>query len=273
MSSDKISPELGQAMDELNLALGREMIALAGAFQPEYWDGMPSGKPQHFCFPGIVLDIRGAWLFVTAGHNLRNLKGAYRDRENNWTGMAWCQFIPEAAAKRALSVDNTVPRRVDFECDVVEREDCSVASGTQDWGILELTEPEKRWLAESGFRPFNLEMLKERYGTDGYIIMGLPVDLFDKMNIGATGASMEVDPTIIGFRRRDDLMAQAKKLWLIGDLPDEMEISLKGMSGGPLFAIRFNPPHLQIAGIQSHWCPTRRLSFVCPIETILNKLP
>jgi hypothetical protein len=112
------SADVSRGLAELNLALGRYMIALGGAFQPTYYDGVPSGKPEYFCFPGFLLAVRNAWLFVTAGHNLRAILHAYGDKQNQWTGMAWSHFIPDPAGAPTRPLDNTVQRPLYFGCEL-----------------------------------------------------------------------------------------------------------------------------------------------------------
>ena len=270
---DVMNEDIGKCLDELNLALGRYMVALGGAFLPTHWDGMPSGKPTFFCFPGFVLSLRDTWLFVTAGHNLRDILNSYGDKQNKWTGMAWCHFVPEAVGNPVRPLDNSVDRPLHFKCDVTEHEQCDVGNATEDWGVLELTREEQKWMVEAGVKPFTLDDLKTLFDADGYVLIGLPTELFDKVKIDEAGATNSVDPTIIGLKKRDDLIAQTKGRWFIGELPDEATISIHGMSGGPLFAFDCDNWHVWIAGIQSHWCEKTRLAFVCPVQTILERLP
>jgi hypothetical protein len=272
-NEDAPQEDIGTCLDVLNLALGRYMVALGGSFLPTYYDGVPSGQPTFFCFPGFVLSIRDFWLFVTAGHNLRAILRSYGDKQNKWTGMAWSHFIPETGGNRTRPLDNTVDRPFYFKCDVAEHEQCEIGTATEDWGVLELTATERQWLIEAGVKPFTLDDLKTRFDADGYVLIGLPTELFDKVKIDEAGATNSVDPTIIGLNKRDDLIRRANGQWYVGDLPDEATFSIHGMSGGPLFAFDCENWNVWIAGIQSHWCETTRLAFVCPVQTILDHLP
>lgn len=264
--------EIGLALDELNLALGRYMVALAGAFQRTHYDGIPSGKPSFFCFPGFVFAIGQRQLFVTAGHNMEALKSEYGDRYNEWTGMAWVHFVPHSGSGHVLSIDNSSTRRIELDCDVKEGRHCERASGTCDFGTLELTEKEWQWMDAAGVKAFHVEDVKTVYNSAGYVLIGLPTALFDEVKINQDNETTAVTPTIISLAKRNDLIEATDGLWFIGDLPDEAKLDIRGMSGGPLFAINWNSWEVWIAGVQSNWCPTRRLAFVCPINTILERL-
>lgn len=272
---DELIPEeRDRALDDLNLALGRYMIALAGAFQGRHHDGDPNAPARFFCFPGFVLAIRDRRIFVTAGHNLQALKKEYGEKYTEWTGMVWVQFVPDSEVASTLAVDNSVARRIDCECNFADRSDCSEASGTADWGVLELTAKEWQWMEASGVRPFSLDDMKTEYDADGYILIGLPTELFDQLRIeNGRAATSSVDPTIIGIRKRDDLIERENGYWFVGNLPEALKINIHGMSGGPLFAINVDSWEIWIVGVQSHWCPQNRIAFVCPVKTILDQLP
>jgi hypothetical protein len=277
MNDERFLPELRRKfLDALNMELGRYMVALAGSFRNYDREGIPTGAQRFFCFPGFVLALGARWLFVTAGHNMRDLEREYGKAGNNWVGIVWAHFAP-GQSDGVLSPDRSRTRWFYYECDVVEAEDCGSYSGSRDWGATELTESEKQWFVGAGVKPFRLNDLSTEFDNQSYIMMGLPVELFEKVSIDDTRCLNSVDPTIIGLRKRDDLIAWMDRQWFVADLPDEADIDIRGMSGGPLFGIDFTGNdgawELWIAGIQSHWCPAKRIVFVCPIKTIVSGLP
>lgn len=129
-------------------------------------------------------------------------------------------------------------------------------------------------MEEAGVKSFSIDDLTLKYDMDCYVLIGLPTELFGQVMLDKAGATNIVDPTIIELIKRDDLITDNERQWFIGNLPEAAKISIHGMSGGPLFAINFDDTlSVWIAGVQSHWCPTNRIAFVCPVKTILEQLP
>jgi hypothetical protein len=275
IEADDDRAESERLQDALNLFFGDRILILSGSYQELDDLGDNFGDPRTFSTAGFILACAQYLLFVTCGHLIREIRDLTDNPHRRWLGLAWSHCVVDSPTERTISMDNTIPRRTWHQCDVVIGENCRSISGGTDWGVILLSETESRWIRDAGVQIFSPEELQETTAPDdhAHILMGLPRALFGPVTTTAEGVTREIDPTIMSLVLDKTLMDAHHNAWIIGrPPPDELGIGMLGMSGGPLFAIDYDQEGFPywIVGIQSHWCPANRVSFVCPIGTILD---
>ena len=127
-----------------------------------------------------------------------------------------------------------------------------------DYGVIRLSPYYQQLLERNGIVPLNEQVwLKQPTSADFYILLGVPAALFDAgpstMNVGGAMLYLEELPEKpAGFSGGDGPM-------FYGRLSPAVTLSsIKGMSGGPVFAFKMNDRkelRYWVVALQSRWLP------------------
>jgi hypothetical protein len=248
-----VIPE-GEVAEIIMRELCQHLLALCGT----YLD-VKAGQERPFsfsCFP-VVMDDK--CFLVTAGHVLRELS------DLSSRGLLRHCSIEDKFGKDA-KVD--VPTVISFEN--IPKFFVDDESSGVDVGAMELREFYIEGIISNGVKPFNEEgwLEGERENAQEFLILGFPVEEDGLLG----GVIKTVRPCVAGIkpseipsylRRHNDCRFAGK---LLADLP----LSVKGMSGGPIFRLKDEEKGKRywLYGMQVEWLPTERITMGHTMTTI-----
>ncbi len=225
----------------------QHMVALNVA-----WEG-PDGVPQRDAYACFVLEVRGEWFLVTAGHSLADLYSAlpkYRRVQ--------CSLF-DAWHKRASRVPVPFP--------LLEAKHFLVDEDGLDLGVVHLESHFRRMLAANGIRAFDEKAW--RHPPDDmllrYALIGFPEQFIERQVTSSGSVQLSVNPTLIYLERVDPPPEMSKPFpCFYGKLPDRLYNEhtgasldeMTGFSGGPILGFSVNNEGQMkyfLVALQSAW--------------------
>jgi hypothetical protein len=240
--------------------------------------GEHAGKQNTSFYPGFVISVRGQWLFVTAGHNIREVDDALQEGQIRLVTARFLDcFSPDApyrdSATASFPFDYCASKRAgiffDFD-DSVDQLD------GRDFGFVKISDSMRQLLESNGIRALEEHMWLPPVGTvlEEHILVGIPKQLID-VEKGKSEIVYRPENVCIPLKPPSSSpsdLDQAKHQRLVLELPDDMPIAkVAGMSGGPIFAIGDGPEgrgRVWVVGIQSK--QKGRLLFAFPFEQVVR---
>jgi hypothetical protein len=222
----------------------------------------PLDKPaKTLVFSGFISDVRGEWLYVTAGHILRDIRIAIGAGS---TFTAW-RFSDEAAGNRFNGL--AVPYDFDLESwGVLVDEELGLDYATVHIGGLY-----RRQLEAGGVKGIGKSAWSNHTEDhDHWALVGTPSESvrYD----GETKITARVvvaplvkasPPELAGNKAQNQFYAAPI------DGADEHFKDADGFSGGPVFGLKWvsNKWRYGVIGVQSAWYPTTKTMAICPFSS------
>ncbi|HZZ78981.1 MAG TPA: hypothetical protein VFE62_10710 [Gemmataceae bacterium] len=211
---------------------------------------------------GIILDVKGDWYWLTAGHILEDI-----DRD----GFLHPTQIAEEF-KLLDSFGTTVSEKqfqyIPFAFEGAWKHyEHSDKTGI-DYGIVALGSLEKKALQKNNITPIvpKLWTRLPKVKLPFLFVLGFPSDQIKPKYADTKGGfsiTAKPIPTAISMTMHE--VRKAKKFRLYAKVPEEAG-ELDGFSGGPVFVV--TDDGYEILALQSGWERPNRLAFVCPLGLI-----
>jgi len=241
-------------------AVGRHFVTLSCV------QILPDNTKKILLFSGFIVDIRGNWFYVTAGHILKlvQLSLANGGKFDIWR-------LGDQTAGNKFS-DTAIPFDFNIEKWVVIEEE---ADGL-DYAAIPLDEMYCRLLNAGGVVPLGNDAWGDHLMEhDQWILVGVPSQsvAYDGKNI------IVARPAMIPLKEAEahELAGSKSKNQFYGHLHQDSQSiveNIDGMSGGPIFAIKWNGEklHYVVIGIQSAWYSQDRIIAACPFSSLGHAL-
>lgn len=227
----------------------RHLVALCVNF--DYLDGpdATSRGPRFTAYAGTIICIRDMVCFLTAGHIVRELDEAIRS--NRVT--IYSAVLADTFGWRRIS-NHPIP----FDLIGAPRFFIDDENEGLDFGLIALRANDVRLLAANGISALFEEnwIHQPRLSFDGYFMLGLPSEFVsERLSSSGLGA---VSPTMFRVQRLDlppEGTRKTRHPRFVGQLDRDLPFnSIDGMSGGPIFGIKFGPPmRYWVVALQSAW--------------------
>ena len=232
--------------NDLMRVFGRRMACMViSAVQLQ---GEHAGQQVTRFYPGFIISVRDQWLFVTAGHSIRQIDDALAmARSTSWCRAFSTVSLPDAPHQDSVAAnfpfDYEGSQRAGIYFDTEEEAE---SLDGRDFGFVKLTEGCMRLLSANGIRPLDESLWLPPQGTRlvEHILVGIPDQLVDSHDVGIHTQFIPENVCILLKHATTSLKGvdRARHKRLVRELPDNLPIdSVVGMSGGPIFAIGDGP--------------------------------
>jgi hypothetical protein len=219
---------------------------------------------SHF-FSGFLMEFANEWFWVTAGHILKlidELQNTERffllDHYGTGTNEEAIPFDYANAWRYYVDDDDA---GLDFGAVRLSREiqtrlaqNEAVAVTEIEWRSADYTRHESYFMVGLAFESIFRTTI---HGKDGYVLRGKP-----KPDIIWTDARDPIPYKPDAIHPR--LIASISKNWAEGDI--------QGMSGGPLFGVRYDLNTMPVVAVQSAWYIDERVVVACPVQVFAPML-
>lgn len=212
-------------------------------------------------FSGFLMDVKGEWFYMTAGHILRDIRIALKGGS---TFDIW-RLGDQTAGNRFQ--DTAVPYGFDIDQWFVLED---AASGL-DYATVRITGLYRKQLEAGGVTALDKNTWGDHLTAhDHWVLVGIPKEtvsydgktIISSRFVMAPITSTEAPP----FAER---RAENKFYARLADDSERVVNNIDGMSGGPVFLLRLVDDiwKYNVIGVQSSWYPSSRVVAVCPITT------
>jgi hypothetical protein len=211
-------------------------------------------ESHHYVFSTFVISIEDGWFLITAGHCLKEiediLKAGY--------------FIEKGELLDFVNINSTYSHSVPFNFEASFSG--HMGDNKYDYGIIYLEDHYKRLLEANGVKALDEEVWeKQPDDPDFYLLLGVPGQLTevteDKITITTALYSVtKCEKTPEEFEKTDAPTFYGK-IHL-----DDNSLSIKGMSGGPLFSFKSTDSgelKYWLCAVQSRWIQPKKLIAAC----------
>jgi len=273
--------ELAQVEADAQTQLGvyaRHVVGLLGHCEVQNnsraWQPVPP-----FCRSTVVIEIRGQWYLLTAGHVVKQLLQMKTEPNFRLRGLALDDTFPPAATDQN-GIDG-----FDFDAEHCffrdsRRDGLSLGQNDGlDVGFIHVRPLYRELLKKNGIEPVTEGMWDSSSlaGCTTYLMAGFQREGVDSRITEYRDhyrASIRSRLTYIMVERLEadpvgELTTYPRFCGRVG--PDQQVGDLDGMSGGPVFAFvgaQFEPYFL--AGIQASWLADSRVIYATPMHVALN---
>jgi hypothetical protein len=213
-----------------------------------------------FVVTTFVLSVSEHWFLITAGHCIQEIETWI---ENGYE-IAHCYLID------SLGLGATHQEPIPF----VYRDSYPVCLSDEhafDYGIMRLSPYYRQLLQANNVQPLNEEVWKKQpTNIDFYILLGIPAELVkvDPSNIEIAATLHPIEP----IAERPEGFTEVDAPLFYGRIILGNEItSIKGMSGGPIFAFKKNENgelRYWLTALQSRWLPQSHYIAACPTKLL-----
>lgn len=217
-------------------------------------------------FSGFLVDVSGAWFYITAGHILRDIKKAIE------AGSVFSDWRLDDQTAGNKFNGAAIPFDFDIEAWlVVEDEQIGLDYATTLIGGLY-----RLALQAGGAVPIG----KAAWGDyvtehDAWVLVGVPSESVEydgstiiTGRIVVTPIEPADEPAMAGLKAQNQFYGRLKE--------DSTEVvqDIDGMSGGPIFALKKIGEEWRycVIGVQSSWYPNSRIIAACPFSSLGNEL-
>lgn len=219
---------------------------------------------QAHIISGFLIDVSGLWIFVTAGHIIRDIRTAIN------AGSTFDIWRLDDQTARQRNEMPAIP--YDFDIDnwlVIEDETIGF-----DYAAIPLDEYYIRHIHAGGGEPITRDTWGDHdLDRDHWALIGIPsesVKYDGKTTLLARFAVIPLEqtdpPTHTEERALFQFYAQITDMGNVTDLD--------GMSGGPIFSLKKTEDTwiYHVIGVQSGWYKTPKITAACPIRTFCDGL-
>ncbi|HLN28158.1 MAG TPA: hypothetical protein VK395_10480 [Gemmataceae bacterium] len=255
--------------------MSRHLVGLSGTYFPlDQEEKAFRTKEQVFCFPGFVLALNGHWHYVTAGHNLLDVLEDYVKK-------GWIKLTGNFAFLDYFGPDAKVKEKTVFDYDRANKLRIDQKDLGIDFALIPLDDYYKLHLEANGVIPFER---KHWIGTNQiefsfYAMLGFPEDLMEpcsRVVQNREQVGLDVCATLVLIKRLErapDGIDAPGGDWLIGEV--SAPISMKGMSGGPVFGFRQRDNgrwEYRLVAVQSRWFKDHRVIYASAISPVMHAI-
>lgn len=251
---------IDQSIDPIGV-FGRHFVALAFAYHAKTPPGQPREPIRALAWSGFILDVLETSFFMTAGHCVRELGDLLDERKIKAANFClWDHFGHDAKFKNQAIY-------IPFEVSTT----LYVDENGFDFAAVPLTENTRQLLEANGILVVAEKNWKGNRDPDGQLfVLGLIDELQaeiikgNEMNVKINLANIPLE-TVEANNERLNVDGVPE---IVGRVPNTGQFdSIKGMSGGPIFALSAtNPGQYSIIGMQTRWNKQTRLVYGCPIR-------
>lgn len=253
-------------------SIRRHFVGFGGTVH-DIKDGRPV-EERHFACSGFVVEIRGVWCFVTAGHVFTEIDNEVRRGKLRVLKCGFADyFSAEARIKEPTPIDYNDTQKI-----VVN----DSATGL-DIGIVALRDFFRAGMQANGVRPIPVAAWagREPPGYSDYAILGLPLEANEPVERqGPRGPQIGhvVTLTLVGVDALVPTPAEYHSSPVprfVGRLRDNGELqSIEGMSGGPILGISSREGGWDYAcvGVQSGWHSQTRIVLATPMGIVVETI-
>jgi len=235
-----------------------------------------AGAGQHFAVSGFLASVNGHWFLVTAGHILREIEGALvrgQSLEGWRLDDSW-----SLEAKRLQSADAKRLESVPF--DFPDAPKIYIDEKGADYALIYIRPLVRDALRANGCEPIDETSWTAEWPSDFdfYVLLGLPDDLAEDRSGGLIEKYLVALPVTPVADPPETLRSPWPRFY--GKVPLPLEVgtgkwltSIKGMSGGPLFAIKNQADGRQaywITGVQSGWDADEKVIAAAPSKVFFE---
>lgn len=212
-------------------------------------------------FSGFVMAVRGEWFYITAGHTLKDVRAAL---QGGSTFDIW-RFGDQTASNRFQNI--AVPYAFNIEQWFV-LEDANLGL---DYATVHIGGICRKQLEAGGVTALDRNAWGDHLADHDYwALAGIPKEsvFYD----GKTIISAKFVVVSITYCEAPELAECAVQNKFYARLADDSECivnDIDGMSGGPVFLLRFvdDTWKYKVIGVQSSWFRSYRIVAVCPVAT------
>jgi hypothetical protein len=250
--------------DALDL-FGQHLIGLLITFQTT--GDQQEGRPAQFrAYAGTLIQIEDAVFYLTAGHILRELSEALHNDQVQ---------IERAVLADIFGMNRVCNHPIPFDLKSAPMFFVDDDEDGLDFGVIALRPYYIRLLAANGVIALGEQnwIHQSELTFEAHLMLGFPVE-FTSECVSPSG-DCALSPTMFGVQKLETTPEDLNKTTyprFIGQLHRNLELkSVKGMSGGPIFGIKFGPPtRYWIVALQSTWIRDRHLVFGCQIPVLAS---
>jgi hypothetical protein len=254
--------------------LCRHVVCLAFQFVALDERGKPTGMEQFMACSAFIMQIRGIWLLITAGHVLKEeLDDNVARRKIRITSCV----IADDFGKDAKVHHMPTP----FPYEETHRDYVDDPHLGLDVGLIPLRDIFRDGLTANGILPISEAnwVHQHRVDFEMYFILGFPKEIVDQhtkpVDLGQA-IQAHVKPVLVKVHQITDPsqipstveIPPSSLPWFVGRIPDTQLNSIKGMSGGPIIGTKGTPDggfKYWIVALQSRWYEKSRIALGCPV--------
>lgn len=236
----------------------RHLVVLTTAYQIVNENGDPQGTSEVLMYSGCILSIKNKWLFLTAGHILKDIEGYLNNKRiklSNWRILD--NFGPDPVSNKSIPFD------------FINCEKCYIDEGGLDFGIIILHDHYRRLLEANGIVPISEDnwLYQSNIKFDRFCMLGLPTKFIKSAVVDTQNLWVDYAPTVIGIKNIHEVLSESKYPRLKGEIDEKCALDdIDGMSGGPILG--FTKGRYWIIGIQSSWLESKKIIFACSVPLI-----
>jgi len=246
--------------DRLHAEFGKHFVSLLAWDEPTTGD---SDLRDPMALSGFIASVKGLWFWVSAGHLLRAIDERLDGGRRRITRTMFFDRWAGGPFTRGIPIDFAEIRRFAESCERLDYFVLPLRQNTVDLlqanGVSPLDEP--RWLELPDPNEIEYCFLE---GTPYEKARGLP-------NRGVTLARASLPARLLSVAPNDaaSTLAVSIDAELSETIGPEQIANIKGMSGGPLFAVAHDRQRYWVLGIQSGWHETQRVIHATPLCIVL----
>jgi hypothetical protein len=266
MGGDPHEPEPSGDDKKLFEQLLRHVVSFAGAYRSK----KDPEKVDPFNYSGFVITVGKQWYIVTAGHILQDLDTALKRGDIEFTERKLVDYYgPNAKFREPIPFDYEAHPRIHVNKDRL------------DFALILLSDIEVQGLQANGVIPFTFEGKPERPWSeyDRFVLVGFVKEHLRSDVDRSTGeVRLEVRAGVVPVERLQSAPTTCNKTRFprfIGKLTDNQQpSSIFGMSGSPIIGMKRTDRGVDywVVAIQSHWLPSERIIFGCPMPVMFDVL-
>jgi len=279
---NKVWPEVPDSTQERNRevlhdALCRHLVCLGVRF--EYLSEQEGAKARerrdlYSCF---VVEVKGKWFLVTAGHILKSLEEAVAAKRIRIVRSFYADFFGHRGVLEKLTPFpfESIPKFF------IDDRDLGL-----DFAFMPLSHIFQEGLKKSGIIPFTEANWKNWHPLcfSSYWMLGFPSEVDgrkdsrdDRDVLDTKLSSVIVSLDAVKYRSlipSSIPITESKFPWFIGKINVDIPFNIQGMSGGPVFGLTdaaSDSLAYTAVAMQSHWYPDSRIIMGCPL-TVFGQL-
>jgi hypothetical protein len=229
------------------------------------------GDEAAVCYSGFVVELCGSWCYVTAGHifedEIRTGVESGQVRINKWFLADY--FGPNPVVREPIPFDFDGAGKT-----WLHRSDLGL-----DFALVHLRTFFRQSLAANGVIPITRLnwAAAEHLQHNSHAVIGIPAALsVPGAREGERGGQigLMVKPTLVWIDKLDEVpdgVVPPEAEWFVGQVCVPM--SMKGMSGGPIFGYRRNPEgqlSYHAVAVQSGWFEKAQVILGCPLPRFMR---
>jgi hypothetical protein len=220
--------------------------------------------PDAFVFSGYVISAGGVWIYITAGHVVRDIRHA---QQHGYTYDRW-RLDDQTAGSRFGGMAIPYAFEVDEWTEIYNE-----VTGL-DYAFVPLDNLFRMNLEKGGV----IAIGKEAWGDhlmehDQWALIGMPHETVQYDSFATLSGRVALFPLVPCAP--PELAGQTVENKFFAKIVDMGNInSVVGMSGGPVFALTRDDDgrKYKVIGVQSGWYPGDHIVAICPIASLASEL-